>query len=120
MAFSTNALRVAFVISGATILDRDDVVHDLGSDQQATCFAQPAQGVRAQQGRTQGTPGGGLVEAEFGIEAAAGATVVAVLSGTVRVAVAGGGQHRTATRVPAGRRGTQGHSHLSGGEDLAS
>lgn len=120
MAFNTNALLAAYVISGATILDRDDVVHDRGSDQQATCFAQPAQRVRAQQGRTQGTPGGGLVEAEFGIEAAPGTTVVAMLSGTVRVAVTRCGQHRTATGVSAGRWRPQGHSHLSGGEDLAS
>jgi len=120
MAFNTNTLQAAYVISGAAVLDRDDVVHDLGSDQQATCFAQPAQGVGAQQGRTQGTPGGGLVEAEFGIEAAPGAPVVAVLSGTMPVAVAGCGQHRTATGVSAGRWRSQGHSHLSGGEDLAS
>ena len=79
------------------------MVHDRGRDQQATRLAQPAQRVRTQQGRAQGTPRSRLVEAELGIEATPCTTVIPMLLGTVRVAIAGCGQHRTATRMSAGR-----------------
>jgi len=120
MASNTKALQSAYVISSAAILDRDDVVHDRCGDQEVTRFAQPTQRVRTQEGRPQGTPRCRLVEAKLGIKAAPRAPVVPMLCSTVRVAVARSGQHRPATRVSAGRRGTLGHSHLSGGEDLAS
>jgi hypothetical protein len=96
------------------------MVHDLGGDQPATRLAQPAQRVGTQEGRAHSTPRSRLVEADLSIETPSCTPVVPMLLGTVRVAVARCGHYRPATRLPAGSGGTQRHSHLSGGEDLAS
>jgi hypothetical protein len=76
--------------------------------------------VRTQKRSTHRTPLGGLVKAEFRVEATPCATVVPMLAGTVRIAIAGAGQHRTTTWVSAGRGRTQRHSHLPLWKRLAS